>query len=301
VPCNFHPNSSATQPGWHMAKVLSISSQVVYGHVGNSTACFVLQRMGHEVLSLPTVLLSNRPGYQALAGDRTDPARIDAMLEAALANGWLGDIDAILTGYIPAAEHAALCERWITRIKGLRPEAVYLCDPITGDEPAGIYIQEAAARAIREQLVPLADILTPNRFELGWLSSRPVPDAATVVTAARALARPAVIVTSAPAGAQDRIANILVEGSETAATVSARETVQAHGTGDFFAAHFLAHRLAGSSNRDALRASGAAMTMILAASEGRSELALIETQALWADTGLPPAPLVSLPGIEPIL
>jgi pyridoxine kinase len=284
-----------------MAKVLSISSQVVYGHVGNSTACFVLQRMGHEVLSLPTVLLSNRPGYVALAGDRTDPAKLDAMLAAALANGSLAEVDAILTGYMPTAEHAALCERWIRQIKALNPHAVYLCDPIIGDEPAGIYIDEAAARVIRDQLVPLADILTPNRFELGWLSGRPIPNAAAAVTAARALSRPAVIATSAPAGSPDRIANILVEGHEAAATVSARETVQAHGTGDFFAACFLAHKLGGLSNRDALKAAAAATAMILAASEGQSELALIKTQARWAGAGLPPAALVSLPGLDPLL
>jgi pyridoxine kinase len=284
-----------------MAKVLSISSQVVYGHVGNSTACFVLQRMGHEVLSLPTVLLSNRPGYGALAGDRIDPAKLDAMLEAALANGWLAEVDAILTGYIPAAEHAGLCERWIGRIKALNPDAVYLCDPIIGDEPAGVYIEEAAARAIRSRLVPLADILTPNRFELGWLTGKQIPDAATAVIAARTLSRPAVIVTSAPADTPDQIADILIEESDTAATVSARETVLAHGTGDFFAANFLGHKLNGSSNRDALRAAAAAMTMILAASEGQSELALVKTQAGWAGSGLPAAPLAFIPGLNPLL
>jgi pyridoxine kinase len=283
-----------------MAKVLSISSQVVYGHVGNSTACFVLQRMGHEALSLPTVLLSNRPGYKALSGDRIDPRKLDAMLEAVLANGWLGDVDAILTGYIPAVEHAVLCERWIRRIKALNPHAVYLCDPIIGDEPTGIYIDEAAACAIRERLVPLADILTPNRFELGWLSGLPIPDAASAAAAARALSRPAVIVTSAPADAPDRIANILVEGYAAAATVTVRETVRAHGTGDFFAANFLAYKLGKLGNRDALRVAAAATAVILAASEGQSELALINTQAQWAGTGLPPASLVSLPGLEPI-
>jgi pyridoxine kinase len=284
-----------------MAKVLSISSQVVYGHVGNSIACFVLQRMSHEVLSLPTVLLSSRPGYRALAGDRADPAKLDAMLEVVLANGWLADADAILSGYIPTAEHAALCERWTKRIKALNPDAVYLCDPIIGDEPAGIYIEETAARAIREHLVPLADILTPNRFELGWLSGRPIPDAAAVVAAAGALSRPAVIVTSAPADAPDRIANILVEGRDVAATASTRKTVQAHGTGDFFAANFLAHKLNALSNREALQAAAAATAMILAASEGQSELALVETQTLWAGAGLAPAALVSLPGLDPVL
>jgi pyridoxine kinase len=289
-----------SNPRWYMAKVLSISSQVIYGHVGNSTASFVLQRAGHEVLSLPTVLLSNRPGYSAIAGDRIAPAKLDAMLEAALANGWLAEVDAILTGYIPTAEHARLCERWIIRLRALNPDAVYLCDPIIGDEPAGIYIEEAAAAAIRDQLVPLAAILTPNCFELGWLAGRPIRDTAAAVTAARALARPAVIVTSAPADAPDRLANILVEGRETGATASARAAVQAHGTGDFFAAIFLAHRLNGLGNRRALQAAAAAMTLILAASQGRSELALIETQVRWAGAGLAPAALVPLPGLDAV-
>jgi pyridoxine kinase len=222
------------------------------------------------------------------------------MLAAADTNGWLADVDAILTGYVPTAEHAAFCERWIKRIKALNAEAIYLCDPIIGDEPAGIYIEEAAACAIRDRLVPLADILTPNRFELVWLSGLPISDADGAITAAHALARAVMIVTSAPAGGPDLIANILVEGGDAAATVSGREAVEAHGTGDFFAANFVAHRLNGLNSREALRAATAAMATILATSVGRSELALVETQALWAGPGLIPAALVSLPGLDPI-
>jgi pyridoxine kinase len=280
-----------------MAKVLSISSQVVYGHVGNSTAGFVLQRMGHNVLSLPTVLLSNRPGYRAMAGERIDPVKLDAMLEAAAKNGWLAGMDAILTGYVPTAEHAALCEAWIAKIKSLTPHAIYLCDPIIGDEPAGIYIGEDAAHAIGEKLVPLADVLTPNLFELEWLAGWSAPDAAAAADAARSLLRPAVLVTSAPAVAQHMLANILVEKNNAAATACPRETVHARGTGDFFAANFLAHRLNGLSNTAALQAATAAMSLVLAASKGRGELALIETQASWAQSPPPLAPLVSLPSV----
>ncbi len=275
-----------------MAKVLSISSQVVYGHVGNSTAAFVLQRMGHGVLALPTVLLSNRPGYKAMAGERIEPAKLDAMLKAAQENGWLASVDAIMTGYVPTAEHAALCEAWIAKIKTLNPQAFYLCDPIIGDEPAGIYIGEEAAQAIGEKLVPLADILTPNLFELEWLAGWSVPDAAAAVDAARSLLRPAVLVTSAPAAARDMLANILVDKNIAVATACPRETVHAHGTGDFFAASFLAHRLNGLSNKAALQAATAAMSLVLAASKGRGELALIETQAGWAQSPPPLAPLV---------
>lgn len=278
-----------------MAKVLSISSQVVYGHVGNSTAAFVLQRMGHSVLALPTVLLSNRPGYKAIAGERIDPGKLDAMLNAALSNGWLASVDAISTGYNPTAEHAALCETWIGKVKELNPGAIYLCDPIIGDEPAGIYIEEAAARAIRERLVPLADIVTPNRFELGWLTGRAVANAVEAVEAAWTLGRPAVLVTSAPVATPELLANILIEGVESMATVCTRETVHARGTGDFFAAIFLAHRLNGLSNRDALQAASAAMGIVLEASRGRGELALIETQASWAQSSPPPVPLAPFP------
>ena len=274
-----------------MAKVLAISSQVVYGHVGNSTAAFVLQRLGHGVLSLPTVLLSNRPGYKAIAGVRADPAKLDAMLEAAYRNGWLHGIGAIMTGYLPTAEHVRLCEKWI---KALNPNALYLCDPIIGDEPKGIYVCQDAARAIRERLVPLADVLTPNRFELGWLTGREISSAAAAVQAARLLWRPAVLVTSAPAAAPDMLANILAGRTDAAATVCLRETVRAHGTGDFFAAIFLAHRLNGLSNRAALQAASAAMSHVLAASRGCTELALIETQAVWAQTPPALAPLAPI-------
>jgi pyridoxine kinase len=276
-----------------MAKVLSISSQVVYGHIGNSAAAFVVQRLGHSVMAVPTIILSNRPGYKAIAGKRTDPGELNAMLEALQENGLLDGVDAILTGYVPSPEHAGLCRSWIATIKAANPSAIYLCDPIIGDEPGGIYVEEAAASAIREKLLPLADIVTPNAFELAWLSGRTVFDAASAVAAARALERPSVVVTSAPAG-PDRLANILVSGGDVAATASPRRTVHAHGTGDFFASLFLAHKLNGLSSPVSLRAAAAAIDAVLDWSGERSELALIETQEHWAAIDPPLAPLANL-------
>ena len=180
------------------------------------------------------------------------------------------------------------------RSRLLNPDALYLCDPIIGDEPGGVYIDGGAAKAVRDQLVPLADIVTPNAFELGWISGHAISDAASAVSAAQALARPAVVVTSAPAG-DGMIANILVEGRDTAATASPRRAVQAHGTGDFFASVFLARKLRGYSGTAALRASAAAIDLVLDRSEGRSELALIETQGQWAAADPTLAPLFTLP------
>ena len=279
-----------------MAKVLSISSQVVYGHVGNSAAAFVMQRMGHDVLAAPTIILSNRPGYKAIAGERTDPDKLDAMLGAALENGWLGDVDAVLTGYVPTHAHAEFCRSWIAKVKSLNPNAIYLCDPIIGDAPGGIYIDETAARVVRELLIPRADILTPNAFELGWLSGRTISDARGAVLAAQTLARPAVVVTSAP-GRSGMIANILVSGEECAGTSSPRRTVQAHGTGDFFASILLAHTLRGLPMTTALRAAVWAIDLVLDRSEGRKELALIETQDDWAARDAPLAPLAPINGL----
>ena len=136
--------------------------------------------------------------------------------------------------------------------------------------------------------------MTPNAFELGWLTGRPIPDAASAVAAARALVRPAVVVTSAPAGS-GMIANILVEDHKTAATASPRRKVKAHGTGDFFASIFLAHKLRGYTAAAALRASVAAIDLVLDRSEGRSELTLVETQDQWAAAYPTLAPLLTLP------
>jgi pyridoxine kinase len=264
-----------------MAKVLSISSQVIYGHVGNSAAGFVLQRMGHDVLAAPTIILSNRPGYKAIAGEVIEPTTLDAMLHAALANGALDGLGAILTGYMPTPGHAEFCRSWIETIRARNPDCDYLCDPIIGDEPSGVYVAEDAARAVRDLLVPLADSLTPNAFELGWLTGRTIADPAGAIAAAKALRRPTVVATSAPA-APGMLANLCVEGGQAVATQSPKRIVQAHGTGDFFAAIFLAHKLNGFAASAALRAATAAIDFVLERSAGRSELALVETQDVWA-------------------
>ncbi len=205
------------------------------------------------------------------------------MLRAALQNGLLDGIGAILTGYAPTPEHAEFCRSWIERIKAINPRAIYLCDPIIGDEPSGLYVREAAARAIRDRLMPLSDIATPNAFELQWLSGRAVADPAGAVSAARSLGRPTVVATSAPANAPDMLANMCVKsGGEVSVTQSPRKIVHAHGTGDFFASLFLAHKLNGFVASAALRAATAAIDAVLERSAGRSELALIETQEIWA-------------------
>src|SRR5262245_16558102 len=179
-----------------MVCILALSSQVVRGHVGLSAIVPALQRLGHDVLPLPVVLLSNHPGHPYAAGVRTAPADLERILDALGRNNWIGAIDAVMTGYLPSAEHVAVVARTLRRLKAERP-VQFLCDPVLGDEPKGLYIDADAARAIGEELIPLADMTTPNRFELGWLTGMPTHDLDEVRRAALSLQTETVAVTSA--------------------------------------------------------------------------------------------------------
>jgi pyridoxine kinase len=265
-----------------MSKVLLISSQVVHGHVGNSAATFVLQRFGHETLGLPTVILSNRPGYPAVEGIRLGPELLDTMLEAGLANGWLDGVDAIVTGYLPTRGHVELCSRWLAQLRARRREIIYFCDPILGDAPGGIYIDEDAAEAIRDALLPQADYVTPNAFELSWLSRQDIFSVEDAAAAAKGLARPAVLVTSAPGETPDRMVNLLVKDGRTHAALVSRRAVHAYGTGDAFLSFFIAYLLDGYEPDFALRAATASIDTILDVTGESSELALVASQAAWA-------------------
>lgn len=264
-------------------RVLAISSQVVRGHVGLSAIVPALQAMQHEVWPLPTVLLSNHPAHAHVAGQRVPVSQLDAMLDALEANGWLGIIDAVLTGYLPSMEHVALAARAIERVRRYRSDATIVVDPVLGDEPKGLYIEETAAAAIRDRLVPLADIVTPNRFELGWLTGRMLAGDPRIPLAASRLGAPCVVVTSAMSGGTARerpteapsISTILVSGGRaTAVTVSRREAVP-HGTGDLLSGLLLGHMLSGCELTEALARAVHGVDVVVAGSVGHDELRLV--------------------------
>ena len=268
-----------------MPIILSLSSQVARGHVGHSAAVFAWQRLGIEVVALPTILLSNRPDYPHRAGERIRPELLGEMLAALDANGWLGEIDAVFTGYLPSAAHVALTAELVTRLKAGRPELFYCCDPILGDEPGGLYIAEDAANGIRDTLLPLADLVTPNRFELQWLTGTHVRSGPDAVHAASKLARPMVLATSTPAASGDELANLLVEGPKAWSTVVGRRVSVPHGTGDLVAALFLGHLLRSRPAAEALALATAGIEAVIDASEGSEELNLIASQDSWAAPG----------------
>lgn len=266
-----------------MVSVLTLSSQVARGHVGNSAMHFPLMRLGFQTICLPTILLSNRPDYPATARLEISPASLDSMFAALEGNGWLYSVKAMITGYLPSEEHVAVAASWVARLKQANPLLFYVCDPVIGDDPGGRYISESAAMAIRHQLLPLADAATPNIFELNWLTGRAITSSEDAAKAAGHLGPAIVLASSAPAEGHDRLANILVQPGETwMATVHRRERVP-HGTGDFLAAVFTARMLQGHSASEAMSLATASMDALVSASLGADELALTGAQDVWVD------------------
>lgn len=268
-----------------MASVLVISSQVARGYVGATAARLALERLGHEAWVLPSVVLSNHPGHARSAGLELPPDALRRMLEALEASGWLAQAQALLTGYLPSEGHVELAFEAAARLRAVRPQAVILCDPAFGDLPKGLYVPEAAADAIRDLLVPVAGIVTPNAFELAWLTGASVTGADEARAAARALAPAAVAATSVPDKSPDRLLNLLVECDAAWTAAVARRPQVPHGTGDLFAALLLGHLLNGRTAAEALALAVAGVDEAIAVSADADELRLAATAA-WAEPAL---------------
>jgi pyridoxine kinase len=255
-----------------MAKVLAISSHVVRGAVGLGATVPALQHLGHEVWPLPTVLLASRPGLGRLVKRDVPAAELAGMLAALEADGCWKSIDAVLAGYFPSPEAVAAAAQAIAAIKAARPDAAVLVDPILGD--AGrLYVAEATAAAIRDALIPLATIATPNAFELGWLTGTAPHALEESVEAARRLGPQTVVVTSA-LETPDTVATLLVTPGSRAARESTRRAGIPNGAGDLFAGLLLGNLLNGLAGEAALDASLSALDRVLAASTGRDVLQL---------------------------
>lgn len=259
-----------------MACILAISSQVTRGAIGLSAAVPALQALGHEVIALPTVLLSNHPGHATFAGERVAPDLLRRLLDALDANGWLGKIDALLTGYLPSPEHVAVAHEALARVRAAGSAPFYLCDPILGDEPNGLYLAREAADAIRSSLVAEADILKMNRFECGWLAGEDVTSAEKVTAAASRQSWRRAVVTSLIASRPATLANVMIEAGRAPLEipVRARDHVP-KGTGDLMSGLLLGHLLRDhTSLEQAFERAVAGVDLVISRSAGADELQL---------------------------
>lgn len=271
-----------------MARILAISSYVAFGHVGLSAIQPALQAMDHEVIAVPSVVLSNHYGYRHVGGAPVSAQDLTAILEGLAANGWMEDVEAIISGYLPSPEHVSVLAKTVEGLRSKSPDIVYLCDPVIGDDPGGLYVSEELARAVKDRLVPLADIITPNRFELSWLTGTDLRDSEAVAEAITAsdgfCSQQAVITTSVPS-LEGRIENVLLSEEGKHVTSAAFTDGVPHGTGDLFAALYLGNLLHSRSQSDALSRASGLVDKVILASLGCEELLLVETLRESGDCG----------------
>ncbi len=268
-----------------MARILVISSQVARGSVGLNALLPALAAYGHETIALPTILLSNHPGHGRFAGERIDPPLLARMLAALDANGWLAEVDAVVTGYLPSAAHVAFAASALATVCTRNPAAQLFCDPVLGDDPKGLYIAAEAAEALRDTLVPLADFTFPNRFELSWLSGRDVRSEDDARDAAHRLAPTWVVATSVP-GPIGQLSTLAISAQGAWAASLAERARVPNGTGDLLAGLFTGAVRSGKAPEVALAESVAGVASVMTASAGRDELRLVGTldRALWSGT-----------------
>ncbi|WP_278101627.1 pyridoxal kinase PdxY [Microbacterium proteolyticum] len=270
-------------------KVLSIQSAVAYGHVGNSAAVFPLQRIGVEVLPVYTVTFSNHTGYGAWRGPLISPADVADVITGIEERGVLGEIDVVLSGYQGGEGIADVIIDAVARVKKANPDAVYACDPVMGNAKSGCFVAPAIPELLRERVIPVADIITPNQFELGFLTgTEPGSIESTLESAdlARARGPRTVLVTSVerPDRVPDTIEMMVVDDAGAWIVQTPLIPMKANGSGDVTAALFTAHYRRSGDAADALARTASSVFDLLSNTyeAGSRELLLVESQEAYA-------------------
>ena len=274
-------------------KILSIQSAVAYGHVGNSAAVFPLQRIGVEVLPVYTVNFSNHTGYGAWRGPMISPDDVREVITGIEDRGVFPQIDVVLSGYQGGEGIADVILDAVSRVKAANPEAVYACDPVMGNAKSGCFVAPAIPILLRDRVVPAADIITPNQFELGFLTETE-PDTLESTLASvdlvRATGPRAVLVTSVerPDREAGTIEMLAVDDSGAWIVQTPLLPMKANGSGDVTAALFTAHYRRTGDAADALaRAASSVFDLLsLTHTSGERELQLVEAQEFYANPGL---------------
>ncbi len=269
--------------------ILSIQSWVSYGHVGNASAVFPLQRLGANVWSIHTVQFSNHTGYGHWTGQVYSGQSVRDLVDGIAARDALRSCDAVLSGYMGDAEIGEAILHAVAKVRAANPAALYCCDPVIGDTDTGVYVRPGIEGFMRDRTLPQADIATPNRFELERLTGLPcatIEDAKTAVTALAATMRAGgprcVLLTSLETATTpgDHIDMMVAEGGAFHILRTPRLPVSVNGAGDAIAALFLFHRLNTGSAVQALEAAGSSIHGLLrrTAEAGSREIQLIAAQ-----------------------
>jgi pyridoxine kinase len=230
--------------------ILILSSLVATSPVGGGAQVVALARLEVESVLAPTVLLGRHPGLGPPGGGAVDAAMFESLLGGIEADGAFGRAEAVICGYFADPAQVAIAARTIDAVRAVRPAAMIVVDPIMGDSVGGLYVKPEVARALAVDLVPRADLVAPNAWELGRLTGTVVASPAEALAAARELGRP-VLVSSIPVGPAG-IGVIWTDGEDAWVAAHGRSAIDPKGAGDLLTALFTAALLGGETPADAL-------------------------------------------------
>lgn len=244
--------------------IISIQSQVVHGHVGNSAAVLPMQIRGLTVAAVPTTLLSNTPHFETMRGRVLEPELVGDLLRGVEERGLVETSRYIVSGYLGSRANGEVVAAFVERARQLNPDIVYICDPVMGDSSLGIFVADQVVTCLLERLVPMADLLTPNQFEAGLIAGRPLStwrELEAAVTKMRSQRGARLVVTGCtladtPDGSLE---NIVFDSTSCARLTSLRLPIVPVGTGDLFTGLLTANLAQG---RSLVEAAGDAATVL---------------------------------------
>ena len=255
--------------------VIVISSHVMRGSVGNRAAVFALETLGFPVWAVPTIVMPWHPGHGPSTRLRFPDGDFDKAIDDLINSSWTGEVKAVLSGYLGSASQATSVARLVRALREKNPDLIYACDPVVGDL-GGLYVPVETAEAIRDELIPLATVATPNRYELAWMSGAELTTNTEIMDAALALGPSKMLVTSAVPMMAGGTGNLYLSGRHAMLAEHRAIDKAPNGLGDLLAALFLARLLEGVDDEKALQLATASVFEILARTmkRGANELAL---------------------------
>ncbi len=269
-------------------RVLSIQSHVSYGHVGNSAAVFPLQRLGHEVMPIYTVVFSNHTGYGAWGGQLISGEVVRSIVQGIDDRGGLADVDLVLSGYQGGNDIGDAILDAVALVKERSPHAVYACDPVLGSAQSGCFVAPEVQNLIRDRVVPRADVISPNQFELGFVTGtdpHTLDETLASVDLARAMGPSTVLVTSVfqPDRPADTVEMLAVTDDGAWLVQTPYLPVKRNGSGDVTSALFSAHLRATGDPAFALERTAASVFELVENTHnaGVRELLLVESQEAY--------------------
>ncbi|QIK61827.1 pyridoxal kinase PdxY [Leucobacter viscericola] len=274
-------------------RILSIQSLVSYGHVGNSAAVFPLQRIGVDVMPVPTVCFSNHTGYGAWSGPMLSGDNVRDIVSGIEDRGGLENVDAVLSGYQGGNDIGDAILDAVARVKKHSPNAIYACDPVLGNATSGCHVSPEVQDLIRDRVVPHADLIAPNQFELGFITGTSPDSLSSTLEAAdkaRAIGPRTILVKNVvrPDRDPDTVEMLAVTDDGAWIVQTPQLPGKANGSGDVTTALFTAHLLRSGDAADALARTAASVFELLeiTAASGQRELQLIAAQEAYANPSM---------------